>query len=146
MSKRKKHNPTKRLITQTLIAVKDLALTMRLSKDDKVDVVSCKTKKRLDVITPSLAKALGDTAFKWGVLLVVWAQESNGKVKTVTEYIQTAPYRHEDLTDFLRESHQALIDKCKGLAVDAGWVACPAPWTDDIDELVQAFEWSEPAV
>lgn len=142
MSKRKKHNPTKRLITQTLIAVKDLALTMRLSKDDKVDVVSCKTKKRLDVITPSLAKALGDTAFKCGVLLVVWAQESNGKIKTVTEYIQTAPYRHEDLTDFLRESHQALIDKCKGLAVDAGWVACPAPWTDDIDELMQAFEWS----
>jgi len=34
---RKKHNPVKRYITQTLIAVKDLALVMRLSKDDKVD-------------------------------------------------------------------------------------------------------------
>ena len=141
--KRKKHCATKRLITQTLIAVKDLALTMRLSKDDKVDIVSCKTKARLKVISPSLAKAMGDTAFKWGVLLVVWAKESNGKIKTVTEYVQTAAYRHSDLTDFLRNSHQAMIDGCKAEVFDAGWIACPSPWTDDIDEMIEAFDWSD---
>ncbi len=140
---RKKHNATKRLITQTLIAVKDLALTMRQSRSDKVDLVSCKTKAPVSVITPAFAKALGDTAFKWSILLVVWAKESNGKDKIVTEFVKTAPYRHEALTEFLRDTHRALIANCKATVVDAGWVALPNGWIDNEDELLSMFEWSE---
>ena len=143
MSKRKAHSQTKRLITQTLIAVKDLALTMRLSKDEKVDLVSCKTKKPVKQISPALAKALGETAFKWSVLLVVWCKESNGKDKTLTQLIKTAAYRHEDLTDFLKQEHQAMIDSCKCEVVDAGWSAQPNAWTDDIDLILETFNWSE---
>lgn len=143
MSKRKAHNQTKRLITQTLIAVKDLALTMRLSKDEKVDLVSCKTKKPVKHISPALAKALGETAFKWSVLLVVWCKESNGKDKILTQLIKTAAYRHEALTDFLKQEHQAMIDSCKCEVVDAGWAAQPNAWTDDIDLILETFCWSE---
>ena len=142
MTKRKQHNPVKRLITQTLFAVKDLALVMRLSTDDKVDLVSCKSQAPVKQISHSLAKALGDTAFKWSVLLVVWAKESNGKDKIVTELVKTAPYRHEALTGFLRETHQQMIDNCKATVVDAGWCAMPNGWTDDIDEIMNCFEWT----
>lgn len=143
MSKRKQHNPVKRYITQTLIAVKDLALVMRLSKDDKVDLVSCKSQAPVRQISQTLAKALGDTAFKWSVLLVVWAKESNGKDKIVTELVKTAPYRHEALTGYLRDLHQQMIDNCKAQVVDAGWCAMPNGWTDDIDEIMNCFEWTE---
>lgn len=139
---RKKHNPVKRYITQTLIAVKDLALVMRLSKDDKVNLVSCKSQAPVKQISSTLAKALGDTAFKWSVLLVVWAKESNGKDKIVTELVKTAPYRHEALTDYLRDLHQQMIDNCKATVVDAGWCAMPNGWTDDIDEIMNCFEWT----
>lgn len=140
---RKKHNPVKRYITQTLIAVKDLALVMRLSKDDKVDLVSYKSQAPVKQISSTLAKALGDTAFKWSVLLVVWAKESNGKDKIVTELVKTAPYRHEALTGYLRDLHQQMIDNCKATVVDAGWCAMPNGWTDDIDEIMNCFEWAE---
>lgn len=142
MSKRKQHNPVKRYITQTLIAVKDLALVMRLSKDDKVDLVSCKSQKPVKQISQTLAKALGDTTFRWSVLLVVWAKESNGKDKIVTELVKTAPYRHEALTDYLRDLHQQMIDNCKATVVDAGWCAMPNGWTDDIDEIMNCFDWT----
>ena len=143
MSKRKAHCATKRLITQTLIAVKDLALTMKLSRSEKVDLGSCKTKKRVKVLTPTLAQALGDTAFKWSILLVVWAKESNGKSKVVTEFVKTAPYRHEVLTGYLRDLHQQIIDNSKAVVVDAGWVAMPNGWTTDEDEILTMFDWSE---
>lgn len=141
MSKRKAHNQTKRLITQTLIAVKDLALTMRLSKDKKVDLVSCKTKKPVRQISQALAKALGETAFKWSVLLVVWCKESNDKDKIITQLIKTVAYRHEALTDFLKSEHQAMIDNCKCEVVDADWSAQPNAWTDDIDLILDTFNW-----
>lgn len=143
MSKRKTHCATKRLITQTLISVKDLALTMKLSRSEKVDLVSCKTKKRVKVIAPNLAQALGDTAFKWSILLVVWAKESNGKIKTKVDFIKTVAYRHEDLTEYLRREHKALIDSCKAEVLDAGWVAMPNGWTVDEDEILTMFDWSE---
>lgn len=143
MSRRKPHNPVKRLVTQTMIAVKDLALVMRLSGDDKVNIVSSKTKARVKQISYSLAQALNDTAFAWGVLLVVWQKESNGKLKTTTRYIKTAPYRHEALTDFLRSEHQEMIDAARGEVTDAGWVATPVAWSDDIDVLMECFNWTK---
>lgn len=130
MIKRKRHNPTKRLLTQSRIAVSDLMLTMRLSVADKgVDVRKYKTNTPV-AIGQSVATALGSCAFKWGVLLVVYAQESNGKLKTVTQWTRlAATYRHDELTDWLRAEHQAMIDNAKRFnqVIDAGWLALPVP-------------------
>lgn len=59
MSKRKAHNPVKRLITQSQIAVSDLALVMTLS-DKLVDVVSHKTGLPV-AISQSVAQAFDKT-------------------------------------------------------------------------------------
>ncbi len=139
MSKRKAHNPVKRLIRQSQIAVSDLALVMTLN-ERLVDVVSYKTGKPVDV-RPSVVQALGNTSFKWFVMLCCYCIESNGKQKLITLPIQLqAAYKHHQLTDFLRESHQELIDKAKehNEVINAGWVALPvAPKQLDEDRLVK---------
>jgi hypothetical protein len=138
---RKRHNQTKRLITQSVIALKGLALRMRLSEHEKgIDTLNLKTGKH-EPITQSVATALDRTALKWGVLLAVHALESNGKEKTVVEWHRlAAAYRHSDLTDWLRVNHQAMIDNCKAQVVDASWIALPVPpqFVDDEkeDELI----------
>jgi hypothetical protein len=111
---------------------------MKLSRSEKVDLVSCKTKKRVKVLTPTLAQALGDTAFRWSILLVVWGKESNGKLKTKVDFIKTVAYRHEDLTEYLRREHKALIDSCKAEILDAGWLAVMTPpaFVDDVTEAI----------
>ena len=135
---RKRHNPTKRLITQSVIALKGLALRMRLSEHEKgIDTLNIKTGKH-EPITQSVAAALDRTALKWGVLLAVHALESNGKEKTVVEWHRlAAAYRHSDLTDWLRVNHQTMIDNCKAKVVDASWVALPVPprFVDDAAEM-----------
>jgi hypothetical protein len=134
---RKRHNQTKRLITQSVIALKGLALRMRLSQHEKgIDTLNLKTGKH-EPITQSVAAALDRTALKWGVLLAVHALESNGKEKTVVEWHRlAAAYRHSDLTDWLRVNHQAMIDNCKAQVVDASWIALPVPpqFVDDAAE------------
>lgn len=141
MTKRKQHNPNKRLITQSIIAMRNLALTMKLSEVDKgIDVINYKTRKP-EAIRESIAQALDATAFKWAILLVVNAVESNGKSKTLTKWTRlAAPYKHSALTEWLRVEHQAMIDDCKGKCevVDAGWVAVPTPpaFVDDLTEQI----------
>lgn len=76
-------------------------------------------------------------------MLVVWAKESNGKIKTKVDFIKTVAYRHEDLTEYLRREHKALIDSSKAEILDAGWVAMPNGWTTDEDEILTMFDWSE---
>lgn len=73
----------------------------------------------------------------------MWAKESNGKIKTKVDFIKTVAYRHEDLTEYLRREHKALIDSCKTEVLDAGWVAMPNGWTADEDEILTMFDWSE---
>lgn len=139
--KRKPHNANKRLITQSVIAMRNLALTMRLSAHEKcVDVINVKTGKP-EPVSQSVATALDRTCFKWGVLLIVYAVERNGKLKTITKWTRlAAPYRHESLTDWLRVEHQAMIDECNGKCevTDAGWVAMPTPpaFVDDLTEQI----------
>jgi hypothetical protein len=139
--KRKPHNQNKRLITQSIIAMRNLALTMKLSEVDKgVDVINYKTSKP-EAVGQSIAQALDRTALKWAILLVVNAIERNGKTKTLTKWTRlAAPYKHSALTEWLRVEHQAMIDDCKGRCevVDAGWVAVPAPpaFVDDLTEQI----------
>ena len=141
MSKRKPHNATKRLITQSIIAMRNLALTMRLSQHEKgVDVINVKTGSP-EPYGPSIVTALDTVCFKWGILLVVYAIESNGKRKTLTKWTRlAAPYRHSALTEWLRVEHQQMIDECKGKCevVDAAWIAQPTPpaFVDDVTEQI----------
>ena len=139
MSKRKAHNPVKRLIRQSQIAVSDLALVLIL-KEKMVDFVSYKTGKIVEV-KPSVVQALDKTSFKWLVMLAVYCLESNGKQKLITLPVQLqAAYKHHQLTDFLREQHQELIDKAKehNEVINAGWFALPvAPKQLDEDSLVK---------
>ena len=139
MSKRKAHNPVKRLIRQSQIAVSDLALVLVLN-EKLVEFVSYKTGKIVEV-KPSVVRALDKTCFKWLVMLAVYCVESNGKQKLITLPIQLqAAYKHDQLTDFLRESHQELIDKAKehNEVINAGWFALPvAPKQLDEDNLVK---------
>ena len=138
MSKRKAHNPVKRLIKQSQIAVSDLALTMTLN-DRLVDVVSHKTGLPV-AISQSVAQAFDKTCFKWLVILAAYCLESNGKQKLVTLPVQLqAAYKHHQLTDFLREAHQELIDKAKqhNQVINARWFALPVPPKSlDEDKLV----------
>jgi hypothetical protein len=139
--KRKPHNPNKRLITQSIIAMRNLALTMKLSEVDKgVDVINYKTRKP-EAIRESIAHALDATAFKWAILLTVYAVERNGKHKTLTKWTRlAAPYRHTDLTDWLRTEHAEMINDCKGKCevVDCGWIAVMTPpaFVDDVTEQI----------
>jgi len=139
--KRKSHCKNKRLITQSIIAMRNLALTMKLSEVDKgVDVVNYKTSKP-EPVGRSIAQALDRTAFKWAILLVVNAIERNGKSKTLTKWTRlAAPYKHSALTEWLRVEHQAMIDDCKGKCevVDASWCAVPTPpaFVDDLTEQI----------
>lgn len=129
MSKRKKHNPVKRLVTQSRIAVSDLALVMTFA-DELVECVKAKTGKPVG-IGNSVAQALNQTGFKWFILLAVYCLESNGKRKLVTKPLQmTACYRHDQLTKYLRESHQNMQDECEkhNHVVNAGWTAVPVPY------------------
>ena len=139
MSKRKAHCAVKRLIRQSQIAVSDLALVLVLT-EKLVEFVSYKSGKIVEV-KPSVVQALDKTCFKWFVMLAVYCLESNGKQKLITLPIQLqAAYKHDQLTDFLRESHQELIDKAKehNEVINAGWFALPvAPKQLDEDNLVK---------
>ena len=139
MSKRKAHCATKRLIRQNQIAVSDLALVLTI-KEKFIDFVSYKTGEIVEV-KPSVVQALDKTCFKWFVMLAVYCIESNGKQKLITLPIQLqAAYKHDQLTDFLREAHQELIDKAKehNQVINAGWFALPvAPKQLDEDNLVK---------
>ncbi len=139
--KRKPHNQTKRLITQSIIAMRNLALKMRLSEAERgIDAINIKTGK-IEPITQSVAAALDRTCFKWAILLTVYAVESNGKHKTLTKWTRlAAPYRHTDLTEWLRVEHQAMINDCKGKCevIDAAWIAVMTPpaFVDDVTEAI----------
>lgn len=139
--KRKPHNPNKRLITQSIIAMRNLALKMRLSEAERgIDAINYKTRKP-EAIRESIAKALDVTAFRWGILLTVYAVERNGKHKTLTKWTRlAAPYRHTDLTEWLRKEHGDMINDCKGKCevIDAAWVAVPTPpaFVDDVTEQI----------
>jgi hypothetical protein len=139
--KRKPHNQNKRLITQSIIAMRNLALTMKLSEVDKgVDVINYKTSKP-EAVGQSVAQALDRTAFKWAILLVVNAVERNGKIKTLTKWTRlAAQYKHNALTEWLRKEHGEMIDDCKGKCevVDASWCAVPTPpaFVDDVTETL----------
>jgi hypothetical protein len=118
--------------------VSDLALVLIL-KEKMVDFVSYKTGKVVEV-KPSVVQALDKTCFKWFVMLCCYCIESNGKQKLVTLPVQLqAAYKHDQLTDFLREAHQELIDKAKehNQVINAGWFALPMPPKQlDEDKLV----------
>lgn len=141
MTKRKPHNQNKRLITQSIIAMRNLALKMRLSQHEKgIDAINIKT-GRIEPITQSVAAALDRTSFRWGILLTVYAVERNGKHKTLTKWTRlAAPYKHSALTEWLRVEHQAMIDDCKGKCevVGASWCAVPTPpaFVDDLTEQI----------
>jgi len=141
VTKRKPHNPNKRLITQSIIAMRNLALKMRLSEAERgIDAINIKTGK-IEPITQSVAAALDRTCFKWGILLTVYAVERNGKTKTLTKWTRlAAPYRHTDLTEWMRKEHGEMINDCKGKCevIDAGWVAVPTPpaFVDDVTETL----------
>ena len=119
MSKRKPHNPTKRLITQCQIAVKDLALSMVQSWHEKgVELRKYETGKAI-AIGQSVAQALDRCAFKWAILLIVYAQDANGKRKVITDWQRlAAPYRHCDLVEWLHKEHSAMIRNCKAARMD----------------------------
>jgi len=139
--KKRKHCSTKRLITQSIIAMRNLALKMRLSQHEKgIDAINIKT-GRVEPITQSVAAALDRTSFRWGILLTVYAIERNGKHKTLTKWTRlAAPYKHSALTEWLRKEHGEMIDDCKGRCevIDAGWIAVMTPpaFVDDVTETL----------
>lgn len=137
MKKRKNNCNLKRLLVQTRLAVADLALKMRLNSAEKcVDVIKYKTGAPV-AIGQSVATALDSTQFRWAVLLTVYAKESNGKDKTITKWVRlAAPYRHGELTDWLRAEYQEMVGNCKAEVIDAGWVALPVPpkFVSDVEE------------
>lgn len=131
--KRKSHNPIKRLIRQSKIAVMDLALTMSFA-DKFVELQKYKSGEFVPC-GQSIAQALNKTAFNWFILLAVYCIESNGKRKLVTQPLKLeAAYKHNDLTELLRDVHQKLQDECRSKCqvINAGWAAAPVP-TDDIE-------------
>jgi hypothetical protein len=148
VSKRKRHNPVKRLIVQSKLAVSDLALSLVQSEVDAGEPgIQCRkyTSGRPVNIGVSVAEALNRTAFKWAVLLIVWSEESNGKTRVVTKWIRLASdYHQSDLNDWLRDQHDVMIraEDAKGNRyIDCGWIGLPVPpaYVDDAtDEIIKA--------
>lgn len=133
MTKRKKHNPLKRLITMSRCAVQDLCLSLRQSsREDGVMLRKYKTGAPVH-IGPSVAQSLNDCTFHWAILLIVYVRESNGKSKRVTEWIRLASaYCHSQIDGFAREAHKDLIQKATAKAgpdslQDVAWIALPVP-------------------
>lgn len=148
MSKRKRHNPIKRIIAQNKFVVNDLALSLRQSDVD-AGRIETQTRKfpsgRPVNIGPTVAVALNTTAFRWAVLLIVWSLESNGKDRVVTKWIRLASdYHQAELDQWLRNHHDAMIraEDVKGNRyIDCGWVGLPVPpaYVDDAtDELLKS--------
>ena len=113
MSKRKRHNPVKRLIVQSKIAVNDLALLLRQSDieagEPGIQCVKYHNGRPVN-IGQSVAAALNRTAFRWVVLLIVWSLETNGKERVVTKWIRLASdYHQADLNDWLKDQHSEMI-------------------------------------
>lgn len=128
---RKKHNPIKRLIRQSHIAVSDLCLSMTINEaDEGVQLRKYKTGATV-TIGQSVAQALDKTAFKWYVLLLVYRREKNGKTGIVSQPLpMLAPYKHSQLTGFLHDKHEQMIIEQRALGNDvlnAGWIALPVP-------------------
>ena len=114
-------------------AVQDLCLSLRQStREDGVMLRKYKTGAPIN-IGASVAKSLNDCSFKWAILLLVYVRESNGKSKRVTEWIRLASYyRHDQIDDFAREAHRALIQKATAKTgpdclQDVAWIALPVP-------------------
>jgi hypothetical protein len=123
---RKRHNPLKRLQTQAEIAVHDLALVMSFA-DEYVDLLKIKTGKPVR-IGQACADALNNMQFNWFIILAVYCIESNGKRKLITQPLpMIGRYRHDELTAFLRDAHQAMQDEAakQNEVVNAGWAAVP---------------------
>lgn len=150
MSKRKKHNPIKRLIQQSRIAVSDLCLTMTLNEADSgVQLRKYKTGKLVS-IGQSVAQALDRTAFNWYVLLLVYRRERNGKTGIVSQPLpMQAAYRHDELTGYLHDKHSEMIEQQQAAGneiVNVGWIALPVPpaISDELDEqLINLMDYSE---
>ena len=133
MTRRKKHNPLKRLITMSRCAVQDLCLSLRQStREDGVMLRKYKTGAPVN-IGPSVAQSLNDVSYHWAILLIVYVRESNGKSKRVTEWIRLASaYRHDQIDDFARNAHKDLIQKATSKTgpdclQDVAWIALPVP-------------------
>jgi hypothetical protein len=133
MSKRKAHNPLKRLLTMSRHAVQDLCLSLRQStREDGVMLRKYKTGAPVN-IGPSLAQSMNDCTFHWAILLIVYVRESNGKSKRVTEWIRLASaYCHSQIDGFAREAHKDLIAKATAKTrpdclQDVAWIALPVP-------------------
>lgn len=139
MSKRKPHNPLKRFQRQAEAALSGLCFGMKPG-DESGFVIAYRLKDGAEVkVGPTVAKALGDCCFKYAFLLTASAVESNGKVKTKTDYQRMkSPYRHSDLIEHLNESHDLIIAQATtggNKLQSAGWLACPvANQPDDVLE------------
>lgn len=139
MSKRKPHNPLKRYQRQSELALSGLCFGMK-PDEQSGHVIAYRVKDgKEQAVGPNIAKALDTCCFKFAFLLTASAVESNGKVKTKTDYQRLkSPYRHSDLIEHLNESHDLIIAQATAggsKLQSTGWLACPVPnLPDDVLE------------
>lgn len=130
MSKpRKKYNPTKGLNLELQALTKNIVLTSRLDVSEGRVRVWDKFLKKPFKPTPSQYNLLHKNQFKWSLILVVWALESNGKERKVAQLVKSPCYAyHDELTNSLNNFHQDMLakEKSKGnQLLNAGWIAIP---------------------
>ena len=129
MSKRtKKYNPNKSADAYARLLIKDLVLVclQRPEEAKAVSGYSLRTGGRR-TITKAIQERIQNGDFLFTICNVVWSEEANGKLRTVSELVQSPyPCNHMEILDNLETRHQLMVsnEKAKGNVVyNAGWAA-----------------------
>lgn len=134
MKKRtKKHNPLKRYINQSRIALKDACIAFSTGGDGQCRFYNFKNGNEI-LANKSLVDACNNIQHKWTYVLAAFERDSNGKEKIKSEeYAFNTPLYRNDLLAVLNEKHREFISTMRQeLLVGCGWVAIPSQ-VDNID-------------
>jgi len=123
MSKRKSHNPTKRLANTTRAKMRN-AFVVWHSFDDDMAELWHKSGKR---ITPDaqLHHAMTSIRYNWSVIMSVFGKDQFGQVYMKSAILETQePYTHAELCDELNKQHKKIIESInESHFIGAGWLA-----------------------
>jgi len=122
----KKYNPLKSLQTAATWALRGLCVRRIVADGDdgKCELVDY-VKGRSEPVTPNVMRAIKDLRHKWSYLMVTFEQESNGKIKTLTDWLHFGTeVLQAEVADALDNYHRQM--QCER-TIGFAWLAFPAP-------------------
>lgn len=133
MSKRKVHNPQRRLERLGKAVLKGCAIIFVAGNNGLCQMVEIKTKKTFKPGV-SLAKTITAGRYIWSIYLAVFCRDQTGKEYMQSVVITTKePCLQCEVQDVLKNHHFKLLDGCNSAHIlNVGWLASPIghDWTE----------------